>query len=116
MRPASKIYEWVFCDYTNRVYAYVEKDYRWWEGLRDPTKVVLPDGRKFVCSGKVGNDDAGWINALFYRPPDPGLCSTHPIRKTGFCLDGRSSLTDIAYGMFVGKVLIELSDVRSKAQ
>lgn len=95
VRIAPRVLEWVYHPLFNKVYAYVDYDFQLYRGPKAPAVVRVEDVGEFVTTGRVGEADAPWVGALFYRK--------------GFELDGRSSLRDISDGMFKRKTLIEMS-------
>lgn len=109
-RRSAGVFEWVFHPAYNKVYAYVERDYYKYLGPRPPSTVEV-DGTVYQTSGIVSAADAGWVSALFCHKDAHG--SVHNIRKNGFVLDGRSSFSDICYGLSASsRVLIEMSAVK----
>ena len=109
LRPAPRIYEYVFVEAYNKVYAFVETDSRSWDGPREHSKLTI-NGRLYKTSGIVSRSDQDWVVALFYR--DQGK-TVHDARKHPLYLDGRSSLKNLSYLMFMHKDLIEMSEVKA---
>jgi len=106
MRESAGVHEWVYVEHYDRVYAYVEYDHFWWEGLHERSEVHIENVGIFVSTGIVSPADAGWVNALFYRADLQS--SRHPTRSIPVYLDGRSSLNDISYACFTRKTLVEM--------
>lgn len=110
-----ELYEWYYAKGVDRIYALVGTQPRRWlppEEQLQYINLLLPDGRLFKMTGRVGRDDAAWIMPGVFRETEPGYSNRHPIRTKGFYLDGRSSLSDIGYGMFTAKVLVEYSPIK----
>lgn len=89
-----QIFEYIYQDYTKRIYAFVEFDFEKWRGPKE-LLIIEHDGKTFKQTGIVSKGDYSWVIPLFKLRP--------------VFLDGRSSLCDIAT-RFKRKTLMEFCE------
>lgn len=90
-----QIFEYVYQDYTNRIYAFVEFDFEKWSGRPKELLTIEHDSKTFKQTGIVSKEDYSWVIPLFKLRP--------------VFLDGRNSLCDIAT-LFKRKTLMEFRE------
>lgn len=91
------IYQYVYQEFYNRIYAFVEFDFEKWRGPSKEPLIIEYNGKTFKQTGAVSKEDYSWVVPLFKLPPSP------------IFLDGRNSLCDISF-VFQRKTLIEFRE------